>query len=46
MVHTVLTQEVVGNDFAELAESFDLGTRSLPWHFDYFDEDEDVDPES
>ncbi len=42
MIQVVLTQEIVGNDFAELAENFDLGTTELPWHFDYFDEDADT----
>jgi len=45
MIPVVLTQEIVGDDYVELAENFDLGAlgaRELPWHFDYFDEDGDA----
>lgn len=42
MIPVVLKQEVVGIDFVELAEANDLGATSLPWHFDYFEEDDDL----
>lgn len=42
MIPVVMKQEIVGDDYAELAEHNDLGTTDLPWHFDYFDEDADL----
>ncbi len=41
MIPVVLKQEVVGDDFFELAEANDLGVQEQPWHFDYFEEDAD-----